>query len=267
VLASQADASATVIDYGRTPVASVDLGVELALLTALRELRDQISGGWPIRQEDGSLSPPHAPDAVWCDANWMTSVVYQFVREYGAPVLPAIGRSTTQNRRNYYQRPGSGSSVKHTGDGFHIVYVPAERLHRVDFDADIWKSRISARLDTPPGQPGALVLFAASAQEHLSIARHFCAEEMIEEFVAGRGVVQRWEARSPNNHWLDAAVLASIAACCCGATPAAVMERRTASDSPEQPPASSLLPDQLQQKKWYRGLSRRSRFRPPRWRL
>jgi hypothetical protein len=60
-------------------------------------------------------------------------------------------------------------------------------------DADYWKSWAHQRLNTPTSQPAALTLFKAPSQEHLSLAKHLTAERKTEEFVAGKGVVTRWE--------------------------------------------------------------------------
>ena len=38
-----------VVDYGRVEVPSREFGVEQALLHSLRELRDEVQGGWPRR--------------------------------------------------------------------------------------------------------------------------------------------------------------------------------------------------------------------------
>jgi len=47
-------------------------------------------------------------------------------------------------------------------------------------------------------------LFKAPALEHLSLAKHLTAEQKTEEFVAGKGVVTRWERIRRANHWFDA---------------------------------------------------------------
>jgi len=45
-------------------------------------------------------------------------------------------------------------------------------------------------------------LFKARPQEHLSLAKHLTAESKIEEFVAGKGVVTKWERMLRQNHGL-----------------------------------------------------------------
>lgn len=47
-------------------------------------------------------------------------------------------------------------------------------------------------------------LFRANPQEHLALTKHLTAETKTEEFVAGKGVVVKWERLRRQNHWFDA---------------------------------------------------------------
>ena len=49
-----------------------------------------------------------------------------------------------------------------------------------------------------------MTLFQAAPHEHLSLAKHLTAEVKTEEFVAGKGVVIKWERLRRQNHWFDA---------------------------------------------------------------
>jgi phage terminase large subunit GpA-like protein len=208
------DGGGHVVDYGRIEVASDDLGVEQALVVALRELRDMLKSGWPVGKADGE---PAAPHQIWIDAGYMTPVVYTFCREAGSRIRPAIGRGAGQQHRQWYNRPTStGSIVKHIGEGFHINWLPSERMQLVEVDADHWKTWVHQRLSTPIGSRGSMTLFQASPQEHLALAKHLTAEVKTEEFVAGKGVVVKWERLRKQNHWLDALYNASAAGYFCG---------------------------------------------------
>jgi phage terminase large subunit GpA-like protein len=180
-----------VVDYGRIEVASDDLGVEQALTVALKQFRDQCTQGWQIE----GVQKSKQPDQVWIDAGYMTEVVYAFCRHEPAfRYRPAIGRGAAQQHRQWYNRPTqTGSIVKHLGEVFHINLLPAEKLYLVEVDADHWKSWVHARLSTPVGQEGAMTIFAAPPAEHLSLTKHLTAERKVEEFVAGRGTIVRWE--------------------------------------------------------------------------
>lgn len=197
-----------VVDYGRHEIASEDLGVEQATLVMLREMREQVLAGW-----GPSGSKRHVPHYVFIDAGYMTSVVYAFCRESGQRFIPSVGRGAAQQHRQWYNRPTqTGSLVRHIGEGFHINWLPAERVYLAEVDADHWKSWVHERLRTPMDQPGAMSLFAAPAQEHLALAKHLTAEAKTEEFVAGKGVVVKWERMRRQNHWFDALYNACVAA-------------------------------------------------------
>ena len=86
----------------------------------------------------------------------------------------------------------------------------------MEMDADHWKTWVHQRLSTPLGKPGAMTLYRAPAQEHLSLAKHLTAEVKTEEFVAGKGVVTKWERIRKQNHWFDALYNSCVAGYGCG---------------------------------------------------
>ena len=53
-------------------------------------------------------------------------------------------------------------------------------------------------------QPGAMTFCQATPREHLALAKHLTAETKTEEFIAGKGLVVRWERLRRQNHWFDA---------------------------------------------------------------
>jgi hypothetical protein len=193
-----------VVDYGRIEVASAELGVEKALMVALREFRDLALAGWPVAAADAGQR--ERPWQVWIDAGYMANVVYEFCRkQQGQNFRPTVGRGADQQRRQWYNRPtNTGSIVKHIGEGFHMNHLPAERLFLVEVDSDHWKTWVHQRLGTPVGQPGSLTFYQAPPQEHLALAKHLTAERKTEEFVVGRGVTIKWERIRKQNHWFDA---------------------------------------------------------------
>lgn len=218
VVAWSRDARGHVVDYGRMEVPSRDLGVEQALMNTLRQFRDTVNGGWPVasdpnaKKNQSALPERMVPDHVWIDAGYMTDVVYAFCRESRKPFKPAVGRGASQQRQQWYNRPKStGAIVKKIGEGFHISWIASERMRLVEVDADHWKTWIHQRLVTPLDQPGAMTLYQAVPHEHLSLAKHLTAERQVEEFIAGRGVVTRWERVRKNNHWLDSLYNAAAA--------------------------------------------------------
>jgi hypothetical protein len=62
-----------------------------------------------------------------------------------------------------------------------------------------------------------MTLFRASPQEHLPLAKHLTAEKKTDQFIAGKGVIVKWERLRRQNHWLDALYNACAAGNYCGA--------------------------------------------------
>ena len=151
----------------------------------------------------------------WCliDAGYQSPVVYAFCRESGERFRPAIGRGASQQyRAERYNRPvQGGATVKAIGEGWHANWLPVEKLLLVEVDADHWKTWTHQRLTTPLGKVGAMTLFKAQPVEHLSLAKHLTAETKTEEFVAGKGVITKWERVRRQNHWFDALYNACVA--------------------------------------------------------
>jgi hypothetical protein len=130
---------------------------------------------------------------------------------------PAIGRGASQQHRQWYNRPTqTGAVVRYIGEGYHANWLPAENVFLIESDSDHWKSWVHQRLVTPVGNLGAMTLFQANPQEHMALAKHLTAEVKTEEFVAGKGMVVKWERLRRQNHWLDALYNASAAGHGCG---------------------------------------------------
>lgn len=215
LIAWREGATPHVVDYGRIEVPSQELGVEQALMVALRQFREQVLAGWPKDQDPRELKLQ--PGQVWIDAGYTTDVVYTFCRESGARFRPSVGRGALQHRQQNYHRPTStGSIVQLIGQNFHYALLP-EQIHLVEVDADFWKSWVHQRLETPLGSPGAMTFFQAQPQEHTSLVRHLTAESKVEEYVAGHGMVTRWERMRRDNHFFDAMYNACAAGWACGA--------------------------------------------------
>lgn len=202
-IAWRPNATPHVVDYGRFDVPSDELGEEPAILLALRDWRDELTG-WKCG--DRILRPTFA----FVDAgNWQDTIL-QFVAESGPPFFGTKGYGTGQRREGSYRRD-TGSTVVWTKDGYGLVRLQDGREY-VEVSADRWKTWLHARVRTPLGQDGALTLFhGTDPNEHVSYAKHLTAERQVEQFDPKRGTVTTWQAVSRNNHWLDATVLACVA--------------------------------------------------------
>lgn len=211
LLAARPDERRHVVNYGTFEVHSREMDEKRALLAALRNFRDDvILEGW---RKPGSEIV--VPDVVFIDAGWLGDVIYEFCRESGNRFRPAIGFGLSQTFRRYrsYRRPSkTGSEVKLIGEEFHVVWLPAERVFRVDLNVDYWKTRLFEALRVPPGNAGAMEFYHSDdANEHFTVAKHFTAERQKEVFTPGVGTEIRWVVEHRANHYLDAAANALCA--------------------------------------------------------
>ena len=119
--------------------------------------------------------------------------------------MPAVGRGAAQHHVQWYNRPTKTSTtVKSIGEEFHCNWLKDQRLRLAIVNADYWKSWVHQRLSTPVDSAGAMTLYQASPEEHLTLAKHLTAEQKVTQFVAGKGVVDKWERVRKYNHWFDA---------------------------------------------------------------
>jgi hypothetical protein len=147
----------------------------------------------------------------------MTDVVYTFCRQTGKRYFPSVGHGAGQQHQQHYNpQTQTGSVVRHIGEGFHINWLPQANCFFTEVDADHWKTWVHQRLTTPTTSTGSMTFFSASAQEHLAFAKHLTAEIKTEEFIAGKGMVTKWERRRKQSHWFDALYNACAAGHYCG---------------------------------------------------
>jgi hypothetical protein len=142
------------------------------------------------------------------DVGYRQDTVRDFVAESGRAYWGVKGFS----RLNDEQSNRNGSKLVSKGQDAIVVDLLDGRPPIVEAQANAWKSWMHARLQTPMGQPGAMTLHGAKLSvEHLGYAKHLTAERKMEEFVAGKGLVTKWEAVNRNNHWLDSTCMACVA--------------------------------------------------------
>lgn len=211
LLAARPDERRHVVNYGTFEVHSRDMDEKRALLAALKNFRDDVVlEGW--LKPGGEIV---LPDVVFIDAGWLGDVVYEFCRESGNRFRPAIGFGLSQNFRRFrgYRRPSkTGNEVKLIGEEFHVVWLPAERIFRVDLNVDYWKTRLFEALRVPPGNAGAMEFYHSDdPNEHFTVAKHYTAERQQEVFTPGVGTEIRWIVEHRANHYLDAAANALCA--------------------------------------------------------
>lgn len=229
-----ANAVGTIIDYAAFDIASRDLTPPVAILAALRKKRDEFEEGWNGR----------SPDAVWVDSGYEPDAVYAFTKESGTKYRPTKGHGVAQERSTPYSEPRKLSrETPKIGEGWYVAYQAAEKVWLIHLNSDHWKSRAHEFLISPAGQPGSLVLYDAPPQEHLTLARHLTAERKVEEFIPGKGTVERWVRDRRQNHYLDCLMQACAAADHLGVKPlpSGGSGNQTRSTSPQQPSGTGLV--------------------------
>jgi phage terminase large subunit GpA-like protein len=219
VVAFLADGTPHVVEHQTINVPSDDMDVELAILTALRQWRDDVGGvGWLQNGER------RQPDAVWIDSGWKPEPVRAFQREsvHATPgrlvYRAALGLGSNRREGRYGHPRAKSKQIRKRGDNYYIEWETQHALTRAKVNSDYWKAYLHERLRTPANTPGALRLYyTPRPQEHYRYVMHLTAEEFTEEWSPKRGGrVYVWTTIRRDNHWLDASYLALAAGHYCG---------------------------------------------------
>ena len=186
-------------------------GFEATLQAGLTKLVDMLLGReWP--REDGTTA---RIEQLVVDANWgqSTQTVREFCRRHSssAIILPSHGRGIGPTARPIHD--GKKKPGERIGPGWKIGTISGQR--GLLYDANHWKSFLAARLNTTVGDPGALTFHQA---EHHMLLDHLTSEQPIAVSARGR-TVDEWKLLpGRENHFLDCAVLATVAASAAGIT-------------------------------------------------
>lgn len=208
-------ATGVTLDYEIHEVRSDDLGEQLAVLNALRSLRDQCLEGWT-----GETGGRRVPDRVFIDSGYLTSTIYEFVDSCasivdaaGNPRFMAVkGAGVSQYKGRAYARPSAVTRrIVEIGESYHLTLTDGG-LPLVILDADYWKTWLHSRLAGDVHQPGALVFFRRDPRAHTTWVKQLTSEQERIEDVPGVGYVTSWRHKRGENHWLDAQVYACVAA-------------------------------------------------------
>lgn len=227
VAAWRDDFTGQVLDYGTypkqptdhftaqrpgVPLAAVAKGALEAQLThGLRELVGQIVGRqWP-RDGGAHLSV----GKLLIDRGWEPSaeVIDNVCRStpHGAIVMPSKGEGVLAKHKPWSERKRAiGETI---GQHWKIPNpVKTRACRHVEIDTNWWKSFITQRLATPPGDRGGLALFGRAAGEHRHLCEHLTSEYPLEVTVHERTLAE-WQLRpGRENHWWDCLVGAAVAA-------------------------------------------------------
>ena len=176
--------------------------LEGQLYRGLQDVFDHILGrAWQTPDGTDHHVPLMGVDAQWGEQK---GTVYQAIREsqHAARLRPTHGRGITATTKALSKvLPKPGIDV-----GEEWIHEPRNGLLTVTIDSNYWKSQAAARLVTPPGSPGAAMLFGTSEHDHKHklLSEHLCAEYGVEVQSKDRRCVE-WKTKpgKPDNHWLD----------------------------------------------------------------
>jgi hypothetical protein len=203
-----------VIDYGIMKVAADEMGFRLAFHRALLGFHAHLGRNWTI--------PKYT--RVFVDSRWSTDDVLAGLDNLeDGRWWPSVGMGAGHWKFKRYVHPQKiiKNRIIAIGDGYHEKIGERRRVV-FNIDANQWKSKVQEALvlpyspDTDEITKGAVTLFAANPEEHITFAEHMGSEKQVSKFVPGEGTIMVWECPSGNNHWLDAVYLAMVAGHRCG---------------------------------------------------
>ena len=174
---------------------------KIDMLAALRSFRrNRIEAGWKFGDK------VRTPDVVLVDSgSSFAEVAYAFVKESGRRYHAAKGLGSSSRQDNW--RDPAKRKGRRLGPSGHW-YTDRQRtqfgmLNLVLMDSDHYKREVHRGFADPTGAPGNIQLFKGDRKTHKNFAGQICAEREEQQFVPGRGLITRWNARSKNNHGLD----------------------------------------------------------------
>jgi phage terminase large subunit GpA-like protein len=202
-------ATGFIIDYSTIDVPSRDMAIEDAILGALREFRDTtLAMGFPA--DSGMMKP----SLVLVDSGYFPDSAFKFCEEGPSRFAPTKGIGATQSASRKAKRD-TGSVVEWVSEHCCGVRIPTRPVLEIEVEADPWKTWLHARWATPMDKPGALTLYEGT--DHLGFAKHQTSEKKEQEFIAGKGLMDKWTQVHRNNHYFDSTALACVAGHLAGA--------------------------------------------------
>lgn len=210
-LATRADGSRHVADYGKFDIDSANQELAPAVIAALNDLREYLAAG--LTKPDGEIV---YPGECWWDASYQPDAVRRFVLKHSrgdvhATDLAAYGRGETAMNRSVYAPPkgGKGVRVRQIAEDakWYVERVKGKRDLRLYWDTDATKYEILQMLTLPSEAAGSLTLHSGTAKEHERLARHLTAEPLVTIRDALGRSRTKFERKGPN-HLLDCLAMA-----------------------------------------------------------
>lgn len=210
-------AGGVVVDYGIAEVVGTDKSIdneasEPMIFKTLLNWRDELLQ----KNYTDATGTVRKIDFALVDSGTFTNAAYEFCRQVKGIFHPSKGINP------YNPRKQSSATVM-AGANLHAQRLAAQDIWLYELDTNHWKQWTHERFLTPTFDEnnmlrrGSLSIYQPEgSQKHISYAQHIASEELLTEFVEGKGVKTKWFANNDNNHWLDATYMAAAASEVCG---------------------------------------------------
>lgn len=217
VTAWQQGGTGFIVDYGEEAIFGTDRSMnteatEAVLYESLIDFRTKLLEKQFIDPEGNRKSI----DFCMVDSGNFTQSAYQFCKDMGGIFHPSKGYSPYRHRDKH-----EANTI--VGFNLHAKKLPAHNVWLYELDTDYWKQFVHERFLTPTFDDngsyrrGSLSIFTPEgSRRHSYFAKHITAEELVTEFVEGKGTKQKWRPMHDDNHWLDATYMAAAAGEACG---------------------------------------------------
>lgn len=250
------------LDMGKLDVFSADLGLQDAVIDALRRYRDEIlMPGYFDADGSKYVAGWTLIDAGWKE-RWVWSFVLECVQMGIETIIPIVGRGQSDPQKpGTYRHPESVDNKKvfWIGDECHLrkssryadAFVEAGCTHPplyVMANSDEFKSFVREGYKAPNDANGSLTTFAPVSREERDMIQQFRdetrAEKERQKYIEGRGVVSYWEnIWRQKNHFGDADYYNVPAAQLCGAPVTVRLRNKPQSPVPEAESKHITMPD------------------------
>lgn len=232
-----------VVDYGIHKVhgTSVDRTtteeIEPKVYDALLDLHHSLSG----KNYTDTSGEIRRLSCVLIDSGTYTNAPYEFVRQVKGVWHPCKGIGNYKPKKSVDGRVIASSHL-------HASKLETEDTWIYDLDASYWKQFTHEHFLTPTFDTennlkrGSLSLFELiENRSHSVYSAQIVAEELLEEFVDGKGLKEYWYVHSEQNHFLDATAYACAGSEVCGVKlfglPDELQARQVAAETKKRPQA------------------------------
>ena len=149
-------------------------------------------------------------DKVFVDSGTFTNAAYEFCRQSRGIFYPSKGM-------NPFQQKTADTKNIRAGSNIYASKLDNEDVWLYHLDTDYWKQFVHERFLTATFDEnnmlrrGSLSLYHSEKSGHRNYSRHIVAEQLLREFIPGKGEKVYWDKVHEDNHWLDATYMASAA--------------------------------------------------------